>query len=167
MLNVKAHRSVASLVMGVACLAVPGLVRAVTPVKLSGAIGGIVTNTFGIPQLGATVVLYNHQERAYDKVLTDERGEFRFLGLLPDIYSVKVTLASFVPAVKKDILVQPGMRSILNVNLNTLFSSIQIAYPPVENGSFMTDDWKWMLRSASATRPVLRFTGEALAKPPR
>ena len=27
---------------------------------------------------------------------------------------------------KKDILVQPGMRSILNVNLNTLFSSIQI-----------------------------------------
>ena len=164
MLNVKAHRSVASLVMGVACLAAPGLVRAVTPVKLSGAIGGIVTNTFGIPQLGATVVLYNHQERAYDKVLTDERGEFRFLGLLPEIYSVKVTLASFVPAVKKDILVQPGMRSILNVNLNTLFSSIQIAYPPVENGSFMTDDWKWMLRSAAATRPVLRFAVDSLGK---
>ena len=55
---------------------------------------------------------------------------------------------------KKDILVQPGMRSVLNVNLNTLFSSIQFAYPPIENGSLMTDEWKWVLRSASATRPV-------------
>jgi hypothetical protein len=52
------------------------------------------------------------------------------------------------------------------VNLNSLFSSIQLAYPPVENGSLITDDWKWMLRTASPTRPVLRFTGEALAKTP-
>src|SRR4029077_3694913 len=82
---------------------------------------------------------------------------------LPDTYSIKVTFASFVPAIRKGILVQPGMRSVLNVNLNTLFSTLQFAYPPVENG-LMSDDWKWVLRSASPTRPVLRFTGDALAK---
>lgn len=116
--------------------------------------------------MGATVILYNRQDRVYEKALTDDRGEFKFLGLFPDTYSLRVTLASFVPALKRNILVQPGMRSVMAVSLNTLFSSIQLAYPPIENGSLMTDDWRWILRSASPTRPVLRFNGDALAKPP-
>jgi len=115
--------------------------------------------------MGAAVTLYNRQNRVYGKAITNDRGEFRFLGLLPDLYSLRVSLANFVPAMKRDIQVQPGMRSVLAVNLNNLFSSIQFAYPPVENGSLMTDDWKWILRTASATRPILRFNSEALAKP--
>jgi hypothetical protein len=114
--------------------------------------------------MGATVILLNRQERQFARVLTDNQGTFKFLGLVPDLYSLKVTFTSFVPALRKNILVQPGMRSVLNVNLNTLFSTIQFAYPPVENGSLMSDDWKWVLRSSSPTRPVLRFTGDALAK---
>ena len=109
---------------------------------------------------------FNRQERPFGKALTDERGEFKFLGLFPDLYSIRVTLASFVPALKKDILVQPGMRSVLNVNLSTLFSSIQLAYPPIENGSLMTDEWKWVLRSAPSTRPVLRFAEARRRRPP-
>jgi len=115
--------------------------------------------------MGASVVLYNRQDRVSEKAITNDRGEFRFLGLFPDLYSLRVTLANFVPAMKRNIQVQPGMRSVLAVNLNTLFSSIQLAYPPVRDGSFMTEDWKWVLRSASATRPVLRFTEDDLAKP--
>src|SRR6185369_2263465 len=46
----------------------------------------------------------------------------------------------------------------------TLFSSIQFAYPPIDNGSLMSDEWKWVLRSASPTRPVLRFNSDALAR---
>jgi hypothetical protein len=75
------------------------------------------------------------------------------------VYAVRVTLATYLPAWKKDILVRPGMRSVLNVNLSALFSTIQLSYPAaIENGSIMSDDWKWVLRSATATRPVLRFT---------
>jgi len=165
MFRTKTHKTVTSLVVGIACLAVP-VSRAAGPLKLSGAITGLVSDSGGIRQMGATVLLLNRQDRVYEKVLTDERGEFKFLGLFPDLYSVRVTLAAFVPALKKNILVQPGMRSVLNVNLNTLFSSIQLAYPPLENGSLMSDEWKWVLRSASATRPVLRFTGDALAQAP-
>jgi len=106
--------------------------------------------------MGAAVLLYDHQQRFLGRVLTGDHGEFKLLGLLPARYSVKVLLVSFVPATK-EILVLPGMRSVLNVNLSTLFSSIQFAYPAFESGNIMTDDWKWVLRSASSTRPVLRF----------
>jgi hypothetical protein len=107
--------------------------------------------------MGASVVLYNRQDRVCDRMFTDEHGEFRFPGLFPDLYSIRVTLATFMPALRREILVQPGMRALLNVNLNALFSSIQVAYPAPGSGTFMTDDWKWVLRSASETRPVLRF----------
>src|SRR6516165_9325532 len=163
MLLARTHNTVASLVLaGMVCLSGPGA-RAATPVKLAGAITGFVTDPGGVPQMGAAVFLFNRQERQFQRAITDERGVFRFMGLSPDLYSVKVTLASYVPALKKGILVQPGMASVLNVNLNTLFSSIQFAYPPIDSSSLMTDEWKWVLRSAGPTRPVLRFNGDALA----
>ena len=51
-----------------------------------------------VPQMGATVILYNHQDRQIGKVLSDENGQFRLAGLYPSLYSLRVTLASFVPA---------------------------------------------------------------------
>ena len=164
MLEVRTHKTLVSLVLaGAVCLAGAGLGQAATPLPMAGAITGFVTDAAGVPQMGAAVILFNRQERQFERALTDDRGAFRFLGLTPDLYSIKVTLAAFVPALKKGILVQPGMASVLNVNLNTLFSSIQFAYPPIENGSLMSDEWKWVLRSASPTRPVLRFNGDAVA----
>ncbi len=157
MSKLKTHRSVASILLGFACLAGSDGSRAATPIKLPGTITGIVANTTGIPQMGATVLLYNRQDRVFEKVFTDERGEFLFAGLLPDAYSIRVTLTTFMPAFKRNILVQPGMRSVLNVNLNSLFSTIRISYPAVDAATLMTDDWKWALRSAAAARPVLRF----------
>ena len=165
MLYAWTHKSIAGLLFaGVVSLAAPGITRAAEPVKLSGAITGRVLDSAGIAQMGATVILFNRQDRQFQKALTDNQGLFKFLGLLPDVYSLKITFASFVPALRKNILVQPGMRSVLNVNLNTLFSSIQFAYPPIDNGSLMSDEWKWVLRSASPTRPVLRFNGDAVAR---
>lgn len=165
MLLARTHKTVASLVIaGMVCLAGAGTGQAATPVKLSGAITGFVTDPSGVPQMGAAVFLFNRQQRQFERAITDERGVFKFLGLAPDIYSIKVTLGAFVPALKKGILVQPGMASVLNVNLATLFSSIQFAYPPMDSGTLMSDEWKWVLRSAGATRPVLRFNGDALAR---
>lgn len=161
MSNAKTHKTVASLVMGVACLTVPSFAIAASPVKLAGAITGIVSNSTGIPQMGATVVLFNRQDRPVQKLQTDDHGQFHFAGLFPDFYSVRVSLATFFPAFKRDILVQPGMRSVLNVSLNTLFSTIQLSYPvTIDSGSLMSDEWKWVLRGASSTRPVLRLVGE-------
>jgi len=152
------HRTVAALVAGSALLWVPLQARAANEIKPAGTIAGTVNNTLGVPQMGATVLLYNRLDRLFGKALTDDKGNFQFAGLSPDNYSVRVMLLTFVPALRRNILVEPGMRSVLHVNLSSLFSTIQISYPTMENPSVMTDDWKWMLRSASVTRPVLRFT---------
>src|ERR1035437_6049484 len=116
MLVARTHRTVASLVFGGAVyLAGAALGQAATPLRMVGAITGFVTDAAGVPQMGAAVILINRQERQFERALTDDRGAFRFLGLTPDFYSIKVTLAAFVPAMKKGILVQPGMASVLNV----------------------------------------------------
>ena len=151
----RTHISVSSVVLGLACLAAAGPASGAVSVRLSGAIAGSVTNGDGVPQMGAAVLLFNRQEGLSQKAFTDEKGNFAFPGLLPDIYSVRVTLASFVPAIKNNILVQPGMRSVLNVSMATLFSSIHLMYPT--EPAFVSDDWKWVLRTASSTRPVMRL----------
>ena len=144
------------LLAGFVCLIGVDQAHAAVSVPLSGAIAGTVRGPGGAPQIGASITLYNHLQKPLGKVLTDEHGEFKLLGLFPAVYSVKISLSAFVPATRQ-ILVQPGMRSVLNVNLSTLFSSIQFAYPVVENANIMSEDWKWVLRSAPATRPVLRY----------
>src|SRR5436190_8693309 len=84
MLKAKTHRSIASLLMGAVCLAAPILSEAAAPVRLAGSITGVVKDPAGIPQMGAAVLLLNRQERVFQKVFTDDKGEFRFVGLLPD-----------------------------------------------------------------------------------
>lgn len=144
------------MVVGLVCLSAAVPARAAVSVKLSGAIEGLVTNGEGVPQMGAAVMLFNRQDRLFEKVFTNDKGSFLFAGLIPDTYSLRVTLASFVPAIKNNILVQPGMRSMLNVSMAALFSSIHLVYP-VDHPAFMTDDWKWVLRTAGSTRPVMRM----------
>jgi hypothetical protein len=159
-LTTKTRISFASLVAGMVCLASPALLPAVSPAVLGGSISGLVTDSTGVPQMGATVLLFNRYDRLTEKALTDEKGAFVFAGLIPDVYSIRVTLASFVPAIRGSILVQPGMRSILNVNLANLFSSIQLVYPGAERRVLMNDEWKWVLRTATASRPALRLLPE-------
>ncbi len=150
-------KTLAACALGAACLVAPSHLNAAEPLKLTGGIAGVVRDYLGAPQMGAAVFLYNHQQRMVQRVLTDEHGQFKLLNLVPDLYFVKVTFAAFAPTIRQNIKVLPGVRSMLNVRLDTLFSSLQLSYPTVENGPLMSDDWKWVLRSSAATRPVLRM----------
>src|SRR5271155_3257637 len=105
MMSARTHISVASVVVGLGCLWASAPVSAAVTVSLSGTVSGLVMDGGGVPQRGAAVMLFNRQDRLFEKVFTDEKGVFSFAGLLPDIYSVRVSLASFVPAIKNDILV--------------------------------------------------------------
>jgi hypothetical protein len=124
--------------------------------KLSGELAGSVRDPAGVPQMGATVLLFNRHDRLVQKTLSSASGEFSFSSLLPDLYSIQITLASFVPAVKRNISVQPGMRSLLAINLATMLSSIELISTGPSSGMLMSDDWKWVLRSTMSSRPVLR-----------
>jgi hypothetical protein len=128
--------------------------------RLHGTIVGVVSDASGSGQLGATVYLFNRFEKLVQKVLTNEKGAFGFDFLPPDSYSVRVVLPSFLPAVRQNILIQPGMRSFLAINLASLMSSVELVYSAQSPTNLMTDDWKWVLRSSMSTRPVLRFLPE-------
>jgi len=145
----------AALVAGIVSLALPSF--AASPVKLAGTLTGLVHDAAGIPQMGASVLLFNHEDHLFARALTDDKGSFSFPSLIPDVYSIRVSLRSFIPVFRDNIVVQPGVRSVLNVSLSTLFSTIQLITPPPGEGVVMTDDWKWVLRTASSTRPVLRL----------
>ncbi len=92
-------------------------------------------------------MLFNRQEHVLQRVPTDLGGTFSFEDLLPDIYSIRVSFATFVPAIRDRVQVKPGMRSLLEVNLSRVFSSVQVVSSVPAPGGLMNDDWKWTLRS--------------------
>jgi hypothetical protein len=138
-----------------------------TDVPAAGSIAGVVRNSSGIPQMGATVFLFNRSEKLMARILTNERGLFGFGLLAPDLYSIRVSLASFVPAVKQKIAVQPGMQSLLYVDMASVLSSVELVYAKPGEGALMSDDWKWVLKESAATRPVLRLLPADIGSDPQ
>lgn len=138
---------------------------AAVPTILSGSLAGIVRDPVGVPQMGASVSLFNRSERLIQRAITNERGLFGFEALPPDLYSVRISLASFVPAMKQKIAVQPGMQSLLYVDLTSVLSSIELVYAAPGQGALMSDDWKWTLKASASTRPVLRFLPDSPSGP--
>jgi hypothetical protein len=123
-----------------------------------GAIAGVVRDTAGVPQMGAIVeILANSTPRALS-VQTDTRGAFTVAGLLPGLYTIKVTAPSFLPTIRERIHLQPGANVLLNLTLNTLFEAIQLV-PRHKSSAEDDDDWRWALRSM-ANRPILRLADD-------
>lgn len=144
-----------------AVLCLPGAASAASPSPFAGQILGHVQNGTGVAQMGATVYLYNRYEQLVQHALTNEQGRFAFDSLIPDIYSLRVLLASFAPAERRNISVLPNSENRLEISLATVLSTVTLAPPSQARGTLMTDDWKWVLRSSQSTRPVLRFLPEA------
>lgn len=139
----------------VLCLAPASLVSG-GPLSFSGGIVGEVKSAAGIAEMGAKVLLYDRHEQLVRQVISNEQGRFGFAGLNPDIYSIRVTLAAFVPAVRRNIQVTSGSESLLRIQLSGIFSTVDIMASG-SHGTLMSDDWKWVLRASPSTRPVLRF----------
>jgi hypothetical protein len=154
MFPLRASPMTAGLLSGLFCLA--GSVYAASPVPLSAQILGQVRNSGGVAQMGAAVSLFNRYDELVRKGLTNEQGKFVFDSLVPDLYSIRVVLASFVPAERRNIAVLPNTENRLDISLASVLSTVELA-PPSAPGTLMTDDWKWVLRSSQSTRPVLRF----------
>src|SRR5579863_8414316 len=132
----------------------PAAAASLNPV--AGQILGQVKDAGGAAQMGASIYLYNRYDELVRKALSNEQGRFAFDALVPDLYSIRVVLASFVPAERRNIAVLPNTENRLDINLASVFSTVQLT-PPSVPGTLMTDDWKWVLRSSQSTRPVLRF----------
>jgi len=146
------------VLLGALCSA--GIASAASPAGLSGEILGQVKNAAGIAQMGANVYLYNRYDELVRRGLTTEQGRFAFDSLVPDLYSIRVVLASFVPAERRNIAVLPNSENRLDINLASVLSTVDLAPAATIRGTLMTDDWKWVLRSSQSTRSIMRFAPE-------
>ena len=124
---------------------------------LSGSIVGWVRDERGAPQMGASVSILTAEGRLAKRVFTDYSGQFAAEGLLPGAYAVKVALGRFLPLTRDAVKVQTGARTVLDVSMRGLFTSLTLVYPGAGEIRDMTDDWKWVLRTAHSTRPALRI----------
>ena len=128
-----------------------------------GKLAGVVRDTAGTPQLGASVELVPEGTglTAARNFLTNTQGIFKGDRLAPGFYTVRVTLAGFLPSLEKHIRISPSLTTVVRVELESMFASLdQLRRMPSTSGPAGADDWKWVLRSAAAVRPVLEWMGD-------
>src|SRR5713226_1631441 len=118
----------------------------------SGSISGYVRSAAGVPQMGAMVEVLGSAAHSL-KVFTDENGFYSAAGLLPGVYNIKAYSPSFLPALRERVGLRPGSSVMVDLKLSGLFEAIQL---PAMRGASASEDWKWVLRSAS-NRPILRM----------
>jgi Carboxypeptidase regulatory-like domain len=125
----------------------------------SGKVAGVVNDTVGVPQMGATVQLISESAGKLATVdyLTNTQGIFRGERLAPGFYTVRVTLAGFLPTLEQHIRVNSHVTTVIRVQLESMFASLDQLRRAPSSASVESDDWKWVLRSASVTRPVLQW----------
>ena len=117
-----------------------------------GRLAGIVTDRAGAPLVDATVVIMGPGiTRRVERVLTDAHGRFSAGDLLPGRYSLVVASTRLE---RDGIDVRAGQISELSLMLSTLLPQLTRSR---EGANHSVDDWKWVLRSASSVRPVLRY----------
>ena len=140
------------------CLGLCAIPAQLTAAPNLGKITGVVVDSAGTPQMGATVVVTADQlvSNISFELLTNDRGRFSTVTLAPGLYSVKVTLAGFLPVIEPDIQVSSQHTTLLEIVLGSVFTSFEkLRRQPDQQVS--SDEWSWVLRASAATRPVLRW----------
>jgi len=124
-----------------------------------GKLSGLVRDSSGVPQLGATVAVLSETPGIAStyQFLTNSEGVFNGEKLAAGSYTLRVTLAGFLPFLEKHIQISPNLTTTIRIQLESMFASIeQLRRPPTATGA-EADDCKWVLRSASGLRPVLQW----------
>jgi hypothetical protein len=125
----------------------------------AGKVAGVVNDTLGVPQMGATVELISEAagRNAAVDFLTNTQGIFRGERVIPGLYTVRVTLAGFLPTLEQHVRVNSHVTTVVRVQLESMFASLDQLRRTPSSAAVESDDWKWVLRTASAARPVLEW----------
>ena len=132
----------------------------------AGQLAGTVVDFAGRPQMGASVWItaQNRIGSAAFQSRTNRDGHFETRALPAGIYSVRVTLAGFLPAIDRNVRVAANLTTVLKLELDSVFSSMsRLRREPDQ--PLDADEWDWVLRASANTRPVLRWQENSSAKP--
>ena len=130
--------------------------------SVPGILSGVVRDTAGTPQMGASVELIPEAVASAAPLdfFTNTEGVFRGERLTPGLYTVRVTLAGFLPTLEKHIRVSANLTTLVRIQLESLFASLEQLRRTPSSASSEADDWKWVLRTATSVRPVLQWVEE-------
>lgn len=144
----------APLLIVLGCVLAPGAFA-----QNEGKISGLVLDAKGTPQMGATVLIAS--ERALNprslNLVTNALGRFSSATIPPGPYTVRVSLAGFLPAMEQNVRVSDDRVTLLQVVLGSVFASFG-ELRQQKDDKVSPDDWTWVLRSSPGTRSVLRWT---------
>jgi hypothetical protein len=127
-----------------------------------GTISGIVTNSAGVGQMGASIeVIPAGASDAVRRVFSGDQGQYAVADLAPGQYQVRVSANSFLPTLRENVRLTSGTHLLINVTLSTLFEAIELM-PKGRNAKGDDDEWRWTLRSVG-NRPILRVLDDGKA----
>lgn len=130
---------------------------------VSGKLAGVVRDLTGTPQMGASVEVFAEAPGAAAALdyLTNTQGIFRGDKLSPGLYTIRVTLAGFLPTLQQHVRINPSLTTMVRIEMESMFASLEQLRQQPNAAKADTDDWKWVLRSAAGTRPVLQWDEHA------
>jgi hypothetical protein len=135
-----------------------------------GSLAGLVSDDKGVPLMGATVMVIGPMafateatNQTVERMITDAHGRFTIAHLIPGCYSLKVSSPTRLPEMRNGVRVQAGETVVATFVLTDTFAPIRFQMPSNSVSSWGYD-WKWVLRTSSNTRPILRFREQPQAK---
>ncbi len=84
----------------------------------TGNLVGKVKNEKGEPLQGAFVLVYLDEDTMVGNTMTNEKGAYQIIGLMPGKYVVKINRMGFQKVVYQDVEIQLDVTKTLNVNLS-------------------------------------------------
>jgi len=126
---------------------------------VSGQLAGVVRDLSGTPQMGASVEVFPEAPGVTSSLdyLTNTLGIFRGEKLAPGLYTIRVTLAGFLPTLQQHVRINPNLTTMVRIEMESMFASLEQLRRQPNSSAADADDWKWVLRSAAGTRPVLQW----------
>ena len=119
-------RILGALVLTVMVSSFTAIPAAAQAKSVPGKLAGVVRDAAGTPQMGASVELISEAVgvAATRGFLTNTEGMFRGDQLAPGFYTVRVTLAGFLPTLEKHIRVTSNLTTVVRIELESMFASL-------------------------------------------
>src|SRR5437899_4978861 len=119
-------RILGALVLTVMVSSFTAIPAAAQAKPVPGKLAGVVRDAAGTPQMGASVELLSEAVgvAATRSFLTNTQGMFRGDKLAPGFYTVRVTLAGFLPTFEKHIRIASNLTTVVRIELESMFASL-------------------------------------------
>jgi Carboxypeptidase regulatory-like domain len=152
-------RILEALIIAAVSLSIATSVAEAQSKPVSGSLTGVVRDFAGTPQMGASVeVVAEATGTGSSKdFFTNTQGIFRGDKLAPGLYTVRVTLAGFLPTLQQHVRVNANLTTMVRIEMESMFTTLEQLRKQPGAAKVDGDDWKWVLRSAAGTRPVLEW----------